>query len=287
MTPACVTVVDIGSGSMKASVFENLGSEVRAKAVVSRGFRLCSRIGGRISERKIDAAVDFFNTVSELSRRHGADSVVAVSTQAAREAPNFADLQNRVFKKFGIHLRVISGTDEAKMTALCIHKLTNLSKFTSIDIGCGSVEMAKFDGDVRDVWSLPISTINLDKMRSFTEVQSTIEASLANLKFDNGETFLPPLIGSGGTLKAASMLVSGGVRNVLTCDELGGLFAELKDKTIDERIVFGVPRVRADIFPFGALVALRIAQHIGVDRLFISNGSLRMGLAFDHFGMLK
>jgi exopolyphosphatase/guanosine-5'-triphosphate,3'-diphosphate pyrophosphatase len=283
----CVAVVDIGSGSMKASIFKNMDGKILSGAALSRNFRLCYKIGDKIPDRKINAAVGFFGSVFELSKRHGVGNVVAVSTQAAREAPNFADLQSKIFGKFGIHLRTISGTDEAKMTALCVHMLTKLDKFTSFDIGCGSVEVAKFDGGVRGAWSLPISTINLNKMRNLSDMESSIENALLGLETGNDGALPAPLIGNGGTLKVANTLISGGERNVLTCNELEWLFSELKDKTIEERVAFGVPRVRADIFPLGVLVTLRVAQHIGMDRLFLSGGNLRIGLALEYFGILK
>jgi exopolyphosphatase/guanosine-5'-triphosphate,3'-diphosphate pyrophosphatase len=282
----CVTVIDIGSGSMKASIFKNVRGKLQSKAVVSRGFRLCSKIGGMIPGRKISAAIEFFEAVSALSRRHGVDDIVAISTQAAREAPNFRDLQNKIFRKFGIDVRVISGSEEAELTAFCVHKLAKLEKFISFDIGCGSVEVAKFDRFVHRTWSLPLSIIEFGAEQDFKKAETKIGNMLERLQFSPEDTAFP-LVGNGGTLNVANAMISGGERTSLSRSEIMALFDRLKDKNIEDRIEAGVPRARADIFPFGLLAVLQIMGHACADMVFLTASNLRASLALDYFGILR
>jgi hypothetical protein len=62
------------------------------------------------------------------------------------------------------------------------------------------------------------------------------------------------LIGSEGTRKVSSLLISEKLQDFLTHDEMRILFDVLKDKTKEERIVHDIPKTRADIFPFGFLI---------------------------------
>ncbi|MDR2779439.1 MAG: hypothetical protein LBB16_04145 [Puniceicoccales bacterium] len=281
-----ITVVDIGSGSMKASVFTCSQGSVESLGGISRGFRLCSRIGTNISDNKIRVTTDFFEEVLALAREHNSTKIIAVATQAARKAANFSRLRQKILKKTGINLQIISGTEEATLAARSTKHLTQLEKFISFDIGCGSVEIAKFDKVLQDTWSLPISTLDLVKGYNVESAQMVIKDMLDRLPLCNENFSKFVLIGGGGTLKVASFLINRKTRNLLTYDEIEGLFDALKDKTEEERIAYGVPKIRADILPFGLLIILQIMQHVGKDKVFLTSGNLRASLALDYFKMI-
>jgi hypothetical protein len=71
------------------------------------------------------------------------------------------------------------------------------------------------------------------------------------------------LIGNGGILKLASSFINGKTKKFLTYDETQCLFDALKDKTKEDRMVFGVLRIRALILPFGLLMIVQVTQDIG------------------------
>jgi exopolyphosphatase/guanosine-5'-triphosphate,3'-diphosphate pyrophosphatase len=278
-----MTVVDIGSGSMKASVFAKAPDGVRRLSTISRGFRLCQRIGDGVTDDKIKVAVNFIAQVLQLSKTHHAGTIIAVATQAARETSNFADLQREIFAKTGVQLRTISGSDEARLIATGIHQITGIRRFISFDIGCGSVDVAEFDDCVRSNWSLPISAINLSQYENFADAEACVSSVIAKLKFSSVDTANVPLIGSGGTLRVASNLINGRTRDTLFYGELSDLFTRLRAGTYDDRIKIGVPRERVDIFHFGLLAVLKLMDHIGARRLFFTSSSLQTSLALDFF----
>ncbi|MDR2628876.1 MAG: hypothetical protein LBC30_02720 [Puniceicoccales bacterium] len=281
-----ITVVDIGSGSMKASVFACTQDSVAPLGGISRGFRLCSRMGANISDNKIKITTGFFEEVLALAREYNSTKIIAVATQAARQASNFSRLQKKILKKTGINLHIISGTEEATLTAKSTRHLTELEKFISFDVGCGSVEIAKFDKVLQDTWSLPISTLDLAKMHSIETAQEIIKNVLNTLPMHIRNTIGYELVGGGGTLKVACLLINGKTRNFITHDEVRNLFDMLKDKTKEERIAYGVPKTRADILPFGLLIISQIMQHVGKDKVFLTSGSLRTSLALEYFKMI-
>lgn len=281
-----ITVVDIGSGSMKASVFACTQDSVAPLGGISRGFRLCSRMGANISDNKIKVTTGFFEEVLALAREHNSTKIIAVATQAARKAANFSRLQKKILKKTGINLHIISGTKEATLAAKSTRHLTELEKFISFDIGCGSMEIAKFNKVLQNTWSLPISTLDLAKMHNIETAQAIIKNVLNTLPVHIRNTLGYELIGSGGTLKVAFLLINGKTRNFITHDEVRSLFNMLRDKTKEERIAYGVPKTRADILPFGLLIILQIMQHLGKDKVFLTSGSLRTSLALEYFKMI-
>ncbi|MDR3143973.1 MAG: hypothetical protein LBT64_00540 [Puniceicoccales bacterium] len=281
-----VTIVDIGSGSMKASVFERIGDEVQIISGISRGFRLCTKIGADISARKIKVTVDFLTRVAELSKANESQTIVAIATQAARKASNFHALRDEVMKKIGIEVGVISGVTEAKLMAESVKKNMRLNKFISLDLGCGSVEVAEFDSALLGTWSLPISSLDLSQMKSFGAAKSTVRDSLRSLKFHGADSSKFPLIGGGGTLRVARLLINGDTHDTLHYDKIVDLLGTLRGKTPEECVDYGVPKIRCDIFPFGLLIVLGVMEHVGAKMISLTSGNLRMSLALSHFGLL-
>ncbi|MDR1432808.1 MAG: hypothetical protein LBI61_00495 [Puniceicoccales bacterium] len=282
-----MAVIDIGSGSMKVSVFEKVGEKIKSVSEIVRGFRLCQKIGASISEKKIGITMGFFSNALSLARSHRAKKIVAVATQAARRAPNFLTLQRKIFEKFAIDLHAISGTKEATLVANGVHMATGMNKFISFDVGCGSMEIVKFDGVVRDVWSLSISAIDLSQTGDFAKAESFIANAFVPLPLSACEISECSLVGIGGTLRVASLLINGKMGNSLGYVELKSLFHTLEHMTEKERVEFGVSKARVDIFPFGLLVVLKLMESLGAEKLFLSNVTLRMSLALDFFSTLK
>jgi exopolyphosphatase/guanosine-5'-triphosphate,3'-diphosphate pyrophosphatase len=282
-----VTVIDVGSGSMKASVFAKDDGKVKIVAGISRGTRLCQKIGEDIKPRKIKMTIDFFNEVTKLAQANNSQDIIAVATQAARKAANFSNLQKEISQKTGINLCVISGIAEATLTARGVRQNTNLDQFISLDVGCGSVEIVEFNGKINGLWSLPISALDLCRTREFEIAEGLIRKELEPLHFRNNDIFHFPVVGTGGTLRVANLLLNGGGRGMLSYDQLNNLFETLKNKTESERTALGVPKMRADIFPFGLLIVMKIMEHTKADGILPSNSNLRMSLAVDHFKMLK
>jgi exopolyphosphatase/guanosine-5'-triphosphate,3'-diphosphate pyrophosphatase len=272
---------------MKASIFAKVNDNIKIVSSLTRGFRLCSKIGANVTDGKIKATIDFFDEVVSLSRAHNSEKVIAVATQAARETSNFLDLQKKIFEQTGVNLQIISGIEEAKLVANSVHRSTKSKQFISFDVGCGSVEIAEFNDEIKGVWSLPISTLDLCQLDNFETAEKTIQRELATLQLSKFKTSNCPLIGSGGTLRMAALLINGKTRDFLAYAEINDLFLLLQNKTNEERVNLGVPKARADIFPFGLLIILNIMRHVGAGQLFLAADNLRMSLALDSFNMLK
>ena len=126
-----ITIIDIGSGSMKASVFGCHDNQLQTLSSISCGIRLCNNIGCNISSRKARLTNKFIENTIVLSEKNQSNKIIAVATQAARMAKNFRQLQQQIATRFGIQIVAISGEDEAKLFALTIHHTLGINKFLS------------------------------------------------------------------------------------------------------------------------------------------------------------
>jgi exopolyphosphatase/guanosine-5'-triphosphate,3'-diphosphate pyrophosphatase len=242
-------------------------------------------MGANISGHKIDMASGFFRNVLSMSKANKAEKIIAFATQAARRAPNFYDLQSKISDRFGVDLQILSGIEEAALMANCVRQIMNLSKFVSFDIGCGSLEVVEFNGSIKGIWSLPLSSIDLSAMGSFAAAEIAVEQNLQMLKFNDSNISGYPLVGSGGTLRVANLLINGSRDQKFTRQEVESLLNVLMSKTEEEREALGVPRMRADIFPFGLLVVRKLMAHVHNEELDLMMGNLRLSLALNYFKM--
>ena len=277
-----MTVVDIGSGSMKASVFVHDGGKVYQVASISHAYRLCPKIGDSISLRKKEIAAKFIGCVKDLALQNGSNLIIAVATQAARAMNNIGELQSVLQERHGVNLVTISGEEEAKLFALSVRRSTEFDKFISFDAGCGSVDIAEFNEKFLKAWSCPISSISLSKIGNLNQAKKIIDDTFNNVHFISDDLSGFKLVGSGGVLKIAVRLLGKCNRNV-DYQSLNNLYNKLVGMSDDERVKFGVPMSRADVMPYGLLIILRLMKKIGIDNLILCVGNLRSGIAIRYF----
>ncbi len=278
-----ITVIDIGSGSMKASVFGCSDNQLQTLSSLSCGIRLCNNIGCNISSRKARLTNGFIEKTIELSEKNQSNKIIAVATQAARMANNFRQLQQQIATRFGIEIVAISGEDEAKLFALTINHTLGIDKFLSFDMGCGSIEFAEFDKKILNAWSLPISPLELRDMNDQSHIESHINELLSKVILDNQSKHVYPVIGNGGILHVAKTLLHRQDEMTLPYDALDKLYHVLIKKSEKEKLAMGVPRTRVDIIQYSILILLKIMQYMDTNEIAVTNGNLRTGLALKYF----
>lgn len=278
-----ITVIDIGSGSMKASVFGCSDNQIQTLSSLSCGIRLCNNIGCNISSCKARLASKFIEKTIELSEKNQSNKIIAVATQAARMAKNFRQLQQQIATRFGIQLVAISGEDEAKLFALTINHTLGIDKFLSFDMGCGSIDFAEFDKKILNAWSLPISPLELRNMTNQAQIESHIDDLLSNIVLNNKSTDYYPIIGNGGILNVAKTLLNRQDNMTLSHDSLEKLYHILIKKSDKEKLKMGVPRTRVDIIQYSIMILLKIMKYMDTNEIALANGNLRTGLALKYF----
>src|SRR5689334_19977 len=141
-----IAAIDIGTNSIHMIVVQvrpDLSFEVvdREKEMVRLG---AGGLDGRsLTPTAATAALQTLTKFRRLADSHKVDEIVAAATSAIREADNGGDLLAEVAQRTGIQVRVISGSEEARLIHMAAVYGVQLggSPAVVIDIGGGSVEV--------------------------------------------------------------------------------------------------------------------------------------------------
>ena len=301
MKKSRIAAIDIGSNSIRCIIaeaskdgkFKILDDE---KATVRLGAQLAMTgvISGEASNRAIEAIQRFQKLLCGLN----VEAVEAVATSAVRTATNGKELIATLSKELGHEIRVISGEEEAELTAAS--SLANFDMYgkrnAMIDIGGGSVEIVTAYGNhVEEYYSLdlgavvmtdrflkndPITEGELRKLRGY------IRGSLKNT-FTGKKITVDSLIGSGGTLTALGCMamqmrkenyVSIHGSEVLHA-EVVHLLAMLIHKDLKGRCtVPGLNQDRADIIVAGVVIIDELMRFFEANRVLVNERGIREGL---------
>ena len=141
-----IAAIDIGTNSIHMIVVQvrpDLSFEVidREKDMVRLG---AGGLDGRsLTPTAISAALQTLSKFRRIAQSHKVDEIVACATSATREADNGGDFIAEVDRQIGIRIRVISGTEEARLIHLAAGYGVDIGATTAVvvDIGGGSVEI--------------------------------------------------------------------------------------------------------------------------------------------------
>src|SRR5436189_5710475 len=141
-----IAAIDIGTNSLHMIVVRvrpDLSFEVidREKEMVRLG---AGGLDGRaLTPEAMHAALQVLSKFRRLAESHKVDQIIAAATSAVREAENGGDFIAQVDREIGIKIRVISGTEEARLIHLAAAYGVDVgsSPAVVVDIGGGSVEV--------------------------------------------------------------------------------------------------------------------------------------------------
>lgn len=147
--PPRAAVVDLGSNSVRLVVFEGRGRNPSAifneKAVLRLGRGLHQT--GRLNEDGLDQALTVLRRYHALARAMGAEPFDILATAAVRDAANGPSFVAQVEHSLpGVKVRVLTGEQEARLSADGL--LCGIPQADGImaDIGGGSMEVVHLQG---------------------------------------------------------------------------------------------------------------------------------------------
>ena len=123
--------------------------------------------------KRVIEAIKLFQSKIDFHK----ESVVAVTTQALREAKNSKDVLDAIKRATGVAFQVISGDEEARLTLKAVDFRLNqlgLTKgFMLVDIGGGSTEIILSDGNDFLAKSFPVGIVTLSQKYTSQEAMET------------------------------------------------------------------------------------------------------------------
>jgi exopolyphosphatase/guanosine-5'-triphosphate,3'-diphosphate pyrophosphatase len=302
-----LAAIDIGTNSLHMIVVRvrpDFSFEVvdREKEMVRLG---AGGLDGKaLTPEAMQVALQVLSKFKRLAESHSVDKIVAVATSAVREAENGGEFLRAITDKTGIHPRVISGVEEARMIHMAAAYGVNISGgvAVAIDIGGGSVEITKGNGPAmtigksfklgvirmteRFVKSDPISP--REERRLVRHIESQLGAYLKQLARDGFDR----VIGTSGTILSLGAIVAAEdereaevtLRNRrIPAKQLRNVRKLLTSLDLQARLrVPGLDPRRADLAVTGAILIDTILRRLGADEITLCDLSLREGLVLDY-----
>ena len=205
-----VAVIDIGSNSVRLVVYEAL---TRSLAPVFNEKVMCG-LGREVRSTGLLAADAVAKALVALKRLHALCRVMKVSrtfvvaTAACRDAQNGEDFIARAERIVRVRIEILSGSREAKLSALGV--VSGVYKPDGIvgDLGGGSLELIDVRGrQIRRGRTLPLGGLALQDMsgKSIKRAERIVKQELTNLpalKAGRGRTFYAV----GGTWRSLARL---------------------------------------------------------------------------------
>jgi exopolyphosphatase/guanosine-5'-triphosphate,3'-diphosphate pyrophosphatase len=209
-----LAAIDVGSNAVHLKLVRQdrsgrLVPVLKRRAVIRPGEGAFQT--GRINKAALGRLVDTLEDWGELCRARGA-RVRSIATSAIRDAANQGKVVERVRRRAGLHLEVISGEEEARL--MCLGALAGMPadvRSLCIDIGGGSTEVAVAEGEVPvGRWSLGIGALRMGE--EFGEQTGSLRARIAAMR---ARATRAVLILPG--LSSLSSLHGGPLRGALAC----------------------------------------------------------------------
>lgn len=283
-------VIDIGSNSIRLVVYDDLSRSpfprFNEKSMVALGDGLDRN--GRFKDATVAKALHVIERFAAISQAMDVPRVDVLATEATRKAANGADFVAAIEDKTGLKVRILSGEEEARYTALGVISGFFQPRGLVGDIGGGSLEVAEVVGDhvgerkaSMPLGALPVKALLQD---GIDDAKAKVDAVL--------DRALPPLltepvfyaIGGGWRALARVHIAQneGSIKVVhgyeLPAKEMSSLAKKIAKMTPAEVADLpDVPSRRIDTLPASALVLWRVLRALKPDRLVFSAFGLREG----------
>lgn len=184
-------VVDIGSNSVRLLVFNDRSDFVKgvtATEITRLGHKLLE--SGHLSKAGIAATWKAFDRFAEMLKDHGIVQAEAYATEAVRKASDGEAFAREVTQRYGWHVRIIDGEEEALIGFLGATSALPEGSYTMLDIGGASTEVIQGRTQLEYRHSFPIGALRLTD-----EPHTDLSEVFSDLPPLRGE-----LIGIGGTI---------------------------------------------------------------------------------------
>lgn len=307
MPSPIIAALDLGSNTFRLMLAE-AGQVWADKKVFQHIPRLSEHLtpGGHFAPEALARAWEALDDFDRRIRTAGAATALAGATMAARLAADGPDFLAAIRKRYGWEAAILSGDDEARLTATGV--LTGLSPRPDhsliFDIGGRSTEFVSARGGelirsrslalgvvalTEDFLSDPVSPTQL------TQVAEAAQAALRAADFSDlaGDDFT--LVGTAGTVTTMAALLLNLkeynpdlVNNArLQRAAVAGLLSSLASQTVAERVkIYGLHPRRADAIVPGLALALEIMAFFGQQDMVVSDNGLLEGVWLKAAGLL-
>lgn len=286
-------VVDIGSNSIRLVVYQGI---TRAPLLLFNEKVMCGlgrgiARSGRLNDEGVAMALANLARFRALVGAMRVAEIEVLATAAVREAANGPDFIAEVKRVSGLDVRVISGGEEAQLSALGVLSATPDADGVVGDLGGGSLELVDVSNGVMGAHvTLPLGPLRLSDMAegSIRRARTIVDKQLRTVDWLDrlgGRTFYA-VGGAWRMLARLFMELEDYPLHIihhyeLSAERVGGLLT--RAGRIDRDSLKSLPnlsRRRFDTLPWASLVLSRLFQVAGPSSLAFSAFGLREGCLF-------
>ncbi len=287
-------IVDIGSNSVRLVVFDAVkrvpDTVFNEKILCGLGAELGAT--GKLGSGAITAAISTLKRFRALLDQMGVEVVDTVATAAVRDADNGPEFIRRVAEDCGFHIRILSGEEEGRLSALGV--LSGEPGATGIvgDLGGGSLELVRVGGGmVHDRVSLPLGPLRVQARTGDdrSKAKAFIRSELQNIDWIEAVRGQSLYLVGGAWRNLGKLFQRDAVTPLRILQgyriERGVLssYAKRLSRLSPDDIPYGsiVPTRRRETLPMASLVLREVLKATKVDQAVFSSFGLREGLLFD------
>lgn len=284
-------IIDIGSNTVRMVIY---GGSPRAPTILFNE-KVTAQLGrdiahtGRLADEAVELAMRGLNRYALLLSDLGVEDIETVATAASRDAANGAEFIAQV-AALGLEPRVITGEQEAQVSAAGVIGAFPGARGVVADLGGGSLELVKIgDGTCGPPTSLRLGTLRLPDYRGGgqAEMKANLVSELKKGGWD--KPIEEPLYLVGGTWRAMAVVAMEGRDYPLTDPHGFDLSAKGASKLAkriagsqpaDLRVSPRISTMRSEIMPDAAILLQALLAVLKPQRLIFSSWGLREGLLF-------
>lgn len=289
-------VIDIGSNTIRLSVYKVIGDKVKNLFNEKSSASLASFIeNGMMSEHGIQKLINTLNEFKNLiSNFEDISKTYAIATASVRNSSNRREIIERVRTEVGMDIELISGEEEAKLSFLGAGIDSKSGILT--DIGGGSSEIVVFEqGKVVRTSSLNIGSLvafdNFSKGLFINKeekklLEDDIKLMLASNNLNRVQHDIVCAV--GGSARACLKLYNEyydkeSANVIITLDNLKNLINDLINMEERKKMKL-ILKVKADrihtLIP-GMIILYRIAKYFYADIIRVSMTGIREGFVYN------
>ena len=290
--PRDVAVVDVGSNSVRLVLYRLEGRAIwtvfneKVLAGLGRGVES----SGRLAPDGVEEAMSALRRFAAVLDGAKPSAVFTAATAAVREAVDGHEFVERVKHETGLNLRILTGEQEARYSALGV--LAGAADADGVvgDLGGSSLELVRLkDGAPEAGVSLPLGPFSLGAPANFDA--KAVRALAQERLRDAGRRFQTRRFYAVGGAWRSLALIHMEMTNYplkiahhyeMTARDVIEVarFVAKQSKGSLERIE-GVSRKRVDTLPWAAMVVEALVESLGFERLWISAYGIREGMLLE------
>lgn len=239
---------------------------------------------GNVSKKNILKLIDSFNAFKLLMNVNEVTHFRACATSAMREAKNSKEVCEVIYKKSGIELDVISGSEEAKLIFNNFNFLDlEVNKnYILIDVGGGSTELTLIEKSKKiAAKSFKIGSVRqLEKQDTFQVIDEMKDWVKNNIPINNELT----AIGTGGSINKLYGLTIHKLNAPMSLNEMITTTSLISSFSYQDRIkILKLKPDRADVIVPSSELYQMVMKVAGANEIIVPKFGLADGIIYEMF----